>query len=87
MMAFIVPWLMHGIYNFLIMSGHPLLIMAFIPFLVFLYRIGLRRMKELNDQSVFNPSNINFTNQQENNYMRQENNYKQQENNYKQQDS
>lgn len=68
LMAFIIPWLMHGIYDFLIMSGHPLLILTFIPFLILMYRIGLKRMKELNEQSVFNPVNINFTDQQENHY-------------------
>ena len=68
LLAFIVPWLMHGFYDFLIMSGHPVLILAFIPFLIFMYRIGLKRMKELNEQSVFNPANINFTDQQENHF-------------------
>ena len=63
--AFTVPWLLHGIYDFLLMSGHPLLLLVFIPFLVYLYRIGLKRMKELNADSIFNPSNINFGNSQE----------------------
>jgi RsiW-degrading membrane proteinase PrsW (M82 family) len=70
--AFLVPWLLHGIYDFLIMSGHPLLILAFIPFLIFMYRIGLKRMREFNQESVFNPANINFTNQQDNQYEQQE---------------
>jgi RsiW-degrading membrane proteinase PrsW (M82 family) len=70
--AFLVPWLLHGIYDFLIMSGHPLLILAFIPFLIFMYRIGLKRMREFNQESVFNPANINFTNQQDNQYEKQE---------------
>jgi len=64
--AFIVPFLLHGVYDFLIMSGHPVLLLAFIPFLVYMYRVGLRRMRELNQQSVFNPVNIDFSNQQEN---------------------
>jgi len=64
--AFIVPFLLHGVYDFLIMSGHPVLLLAFIPFLVYMYRVGLRRMRELNEQSVFNPVNIDFSNQQEN---------------------
>jgi len=72
LMAFVVPWLMHGMYDFLIMSGHPLLLLAFIPFLIFMYRIGLKRMRELNEQSVFNPSNINFTTRQANPFNREE---------------
>ena len=72
LMALIVPWMFHGIYDFLIMSGHPLLILTFIPFLFFMYRTGLRRMKRLNEQSVFNPVNINFTSNQENPYNQKE---------------
>jgi RsiW-degrading membrane proteinase PrsW (M82 family) len=64
--AFIVPFLLHGVYDFLIMSGHPVLLLTFIPFLVYMYRVGLRRMRELNQQSVFNPVNIDFSNQKEN---------------------
>jgi len=68
LMSLFLPWLLHGVYDFMLMSGHPLLLLAFIPFLVFMYRHGLRRMKELNYQSVFNPSNINFTNSDENKF-------------------
>lgn len=63
--AFTVPWLLHGVYDFLLMSGHPVLLVIFVPFLVFMYRTGLKKMKELNTESVFNPNNIKFTNQQE----------------------
>jgi len=66
--AFLIPWLLHGTYDFMIMTGHPLLILTFIPFLIFMYRVGLKRMREFNDQSIFNPANINFTNQQENHF-------------------
>jgi RsiW-degrading membrane proteinase PrsW (M82 family) len=63
--AFTVPWLLHGAYDFLIMSGHPLLLLVFVPFLFYLYRTGLKRMKELNNESFFNPVNINFTDRKE----------------------
>lgn len=63
--AFLVPWFLHGLYDFLLMSGHPILLLIFIPFLIYLYRTGLKRMKELNLESVFNPININFENNQE----------------------
>ena len=63
--AFTVPWFLHGLYDFLLMSGHPVLLIIFIPFLIFMYRHGLRKMKELNAESIFNPININFTNQQQ----------------------
>jgi RsiW-degrading membrane proteinase PrsW (M82 family) len=70
--AFLVPWLLHGIYDFLIMSGHPVLLLTFIPFLIYMYRFGLKRMRELNEQSVFNPANINFTSKQESHYNQEE---------------
>jgi hypothetical protein len=54
------------------MSQHPLLILAFIPFLVFMYRIGLKRMKELSAQSVFNPANIRFDTNSETSYNQDE---------------
>jgi len=63
--AFTVPWLLHGLYDFLLMSGHPVLLIVFIPFLIFMYRHGLQKMKELNTESVFNPININFTNRKQ----------------------
>lgn len=72
LMAFLAPWILHGIYDFLIMSGHPLLLLMFIPFLIFMYRHGLKRMKEFNEQSVFNPANINFMGQQENQHEQEE---------------
>ena len=65
--AFTVPWLLHGLYDFMIMSGHPVLLLSFFPFLIFMYRYGLKRMRELNDQSIFNPVNIDFTDHHENN--------------------
>ncbi len=70
--ALLVPWLLHGTYDFLIMSGYPLLMLLFVPFLFYLYRYGLRRMREFNDQSVFNPANIHFTNEQENQFNQDE---------------
>jgi RsiW-degrading membrane proteinase PrsW (M82 family) len=70
--AFIVPWLLHGIYDFMLMSGHPILLLTFVPFLVFMYRHGLKKMRELNEQSIFNPANINFTDQSENHYEQEE---------------
>jgi len=70
--AFTVPWLLHGVYDFLLMSGHPVLLLVFIPFLIFIYRYGLRKMKELNNDSVFNPININFTTEKQNQHEQQE---------------
>ncbi len=72
LLAFVVPWLLHGMYDFMIMSGHLILLVAFVPFLVYLYRFGLKRMREFNEQSAFNPANMNFGNQQDMNYEQQQ---------------
>ncbi len=70
--AFTIPWLLHGTYDFMLMSGHPVLMITFVPFLVFMYRYGLKKMREHTIQSVFNPANINFTMNREYNYTEQE---------------
>lgn len=51
--ALFFPFLLHGIYDFILMSGHPYLLLAFIPYLVFLWIFGFRRMKNLSDRSVY----------------------------------
>ncbi len=51
--AFTIPWLFHGTYDFLILSGQPLLILGFIPFLIIIWRIGLKRMKLHSEASLF----------------------------------
>ncbi len=54
-MAVFYPFILHGIYDFLLLSGHPVLLLLFIPYLIFLWRSGTRKMKRLN---IENPTNI-----------------------------
>ncbi len=65
--AFLVPWMMHGAYDFLVLSGYPVLVILFIPFLIYMYRYGLKCMKQFNDESVFNPANMWFIRNQDEN--------------------
>lgn len=51
--ALLVPVALHGIYDFILMSSNPWLLLAFIPFVVWLWRFGLKKMKELSDASIF----------------------------------
>lgn len=44
--ALAVPIILHGIYDFILMSGHPMLLFVFIPFLIYLYWSGLKKMKQ-----------------------------------------
>lgn len=51
--ALIYPILLHGIYDFILMSGSPFLLLLFIPFVIFMWRYGLRKIKALSDKSVY----------------------------------
>ncbi len=51
--ALLMPILFHGIYDFILMSGHPYLVLAFVPFLVFLWIYGFKRLKNLSDRSIY----------------------------------
>lgn len=52
-LALAMAILLHGIYDFILMTEHPYLLLVFIPFLVFLWIFGFRRMRQLSDRSVF----------------------------------
>lgn len=53
--AFFYPFLLHGIYDFILMAGYSWYLLVFIPFLFYLYKTGLKKMKELSDNSRFKP--------------------------------
>lgn len=54
-LAFLIPLLLHGFYDFFLMAGKSLLLIIFIPFIITLWIQGFRRMKDLSDQSIFKP--------------------------------
>jgi RsiW-degrading membrane proteinase PrsW (M82 family) len=51
--ALIYPIILHGIYDFILFTGIEWLTFIFIGFLVFLYISGLKRIKQLSDQSIY----------------------------------
>lgn len=51
--ALLWPILLHGVYNFILMAGHPVFLLLFIPFVFYMWRAGFRKMKELSDHSDF----------------------------------
>ena len=53
LLAWSLPWLFHGFYDFCLMSEHYLLLILFLPFLAFLWTIGFRKMKYLSDRSIY----------------------------------
>lgn len=52
-MALFMPVLLHGIYDFLLMTQMNIYLLIFIPFIVYLWRAGFIKMKELSDSSRF----------------------------------
>ncbi len=51
--AFFIPFGLHGLYDFILMTGIEWLWIVFLVFLIFLYISGLRKMKHFSDQSYF----------------------------------
>jgi protease PrsW len=57
MLALLLPVLFHGFYDFCIMSGKPLGLLIWLPFLISLWILGFRKMKKSSQESVFKPGN------------------------------
>jgi RsiW-degrading membrane proteinase PrsW (M82 family) len=53
--ALLVPILLHGIYDFILMVEVGWLLLLFIPYVIALYIMGMKKMKEHSDTSVFKP--------------------------------
>jgi protease PrsW len=51
--ALLIPIGLHGVYDFILMTGYDWLLLVFIGFVVFLYLSALKRIKILSDQSIF----------------------------------
>lgn len=51
--ALLVPILLHGSYDFILMSQEPWLLLAFVPFVIWMWRSGLKKMRELSESSIF----------------------------------
>lgn len=53
--AIALPILLHGIYDFILMVEVGWLLLLFAPFMVWLYIMGMKKMKVLSNASVFKP--------------------------------
>ena len=53
MLAFLVPFIWHGLYDTLLMSKKEILLLVFIPLFILYWFIALKRMKELSASSIF----------------------------------
>ena len=52
-MAIIIPILLHGFYDFIIFSENEWLLLLFIPYIIFMWIFGFKKMKKLSQQSQF----------------------------------
>jgi len=52
-LAFLVPWFIHGVYNFILLSGMIFMYAAFVPFLGYMWVSGFRKMKAHLEMSPF----------------------------------
>jgi RsiW-degrading membrane proteinase PrsW (M82 family) len=53
--ALFIPILLHGIYDFILMVEIDWLLVLFIPYVIWLYVMGMRKMKRLSEASIFKP--------------------------------
>ncbi len=51
--AFFFPVILHGIFDFILMLGDYKVMGIFIPFIIYLYFDGLKKVKNLSDRSIF----------------------------------
>lgn len=52
-LSFIVPFILHGIYDFILMSGINYLLLIFVPFIIYMWISGFNRMKTFNLTSIY----------------------------------
>lgn len=52
-LAFLMPVIFHGLYDFLLMSNNQILLTAFIPLFIYFWISGFRKMAVLSDASAF----------------------------------
>jgi len=52
-LAFFLPFIFHGLYDFILMSNSQLLLMLFIPVFIYFWISGFRKMSALSDDSAF----------------------------------
>jgi len=52
--AFLLPFALHGIYDFILMSGIEWLLLLFLPFIIYMWINGLKKLKAHNRTSYYN---------------------------------
>ncbi len=52
-MAIIIPVLLHGFYDFIIFAENEWLLLLFVPYIIFMWIFGFKKMKKLSQSSQF----------------------------------
>ena len=60
-LAFLMPFIFHGLYNFLLMSNSPVLLTLFIPIFIYFWIGGFKKMSIASDASSFRKSSNDQT--------------------------
>ena len=53
--AILIPIVLHGIYDFILMVEVGWLLMLFVPYVIYLYVVGMKKIRILSNASVFKP--------------------------------
>lgn len=54
-LSLLVPLVLHGIYDFILMSENEILLLIFIPYIIIIYIYSFIKIKKHSDNSVFKP--------------------------------
>jgi RsiW-degrading membrane proteinase PrsW (M82 family) len=57
--AFFFPVILHGIFDFILMLNDARVMVLFLPFVIYLYFDGFRKLKNLSDRSIFRKNKSN----------------------------
>jgi RsiW-degrading membrane proteinase PrsW (M82 family) len=57
--SFLLPFILHGVYDFILMVEINLLLLLFVPFIIFMWITGFKKMNKLNKSSIYN-SDLNI---------------------------
>lgn len=53
--SYLIPWFLHGIYDFILLAKIPMLMLLFVPFVLYLWVQGMRKIKVHVQSSPFKP--------------------------------
>jgi len=58
-LAILIPIILHGIYDFILMANNAVLLLVFLPFIIYLWYVNFKRMRHNSEKSIFRPEKNN----------------------------